>query len=427
MAPYGIRRCADGATHMHGCETKVHRLLRWKSGGTAGPWTVSLYPTNRCNFRCPICWQRNPNLKLDHKDELPSERYLRLVDEGAEAGVREWSILGGGEPLVRGDLIMDLCERIRRKGMSGYIQTNGSLFSSAQLERLVGIGWDCVRVSLDGPNAEVNDTIRDEDSFERATSNLKKLAEIKRRARSDVPVVSLYMVITSLNCDKLDQMAECASDVGASDIEASTMIVHSNEGRPFQLDERQRAELPRHLERAIKRADELGIRHNFSLFFRGDITADPNAMHSGAEAPVRDFLEAPCFLPWLNMVVLYNGSAGPCCMYDSECMNDDNNIGKSSLMQVWLGSYFRQLRAQMLEGRMPGYCATCPSTLFAEQDVLRREARECLNQDTPPEKSFPHSVPWIARKALRSVRQYGPRRALQRGIEWIRIRRGSKK
>ena len=407
-------------------ETRIDRLLRWRAGGTAGPWSVSLYPTNRCNFRCPICWQRNPSLKLDHRDEVPDERYLSFVDEAAEAGVREWSILGGGEPLVRGDLVMDLFERIRRRGMSGYIQTNGSLFTRAQLERLVDIGLDCVRVSLDGPNAEVNDAIRNESSFERAASNLKMLAEIKRQKRSAVPAVSLYMVVTSLTYDKLDRMIECASALGASSIEASTMIVHSEEGRPFQLDERQKAELPGHLERAIRRADQLGVQHNFSLFFREDITANPNAMHGRAKAVGSDFFDAPCFLPWLNMVVLYNGSCGPCCMYNSENMSDDNNIGKSSLIQIWQGSYFRQLRARMLEGRMPGYCATCPSTLFAEQDALREEARSLRDQPNASDPFFPNTLLWMARKAVRSARRYGLRGAFRRGIEWARIKRRTK-
>jgi len=351
---------------------------------------------------------------------------LSFVDEAAEAGVREWAILGGGEPLVRGDLIIDVCERIRRKGMSGYIQTNGSLFKPAQLERLVVTGFNGVRVSLDGPNAEINDKIRNPASFDRATANLKTLAEIKRRTGSETPAVSLYMVITSLAYNKLDQMVEYAASIGAAAIEASTMIVHSEEARLFQLDQKQKADLPKHLERAIRRADELGIQNNFSLFFREEITANPNAMHSSDKALVRDFFDVPCFLPWLNMVVLYNGSAGPCCMYDCECMDDENNIGKRSLMQVWMGPYFQQLRAKMLEGHLPAYCATCPSTLFAEQDALRCEAREYLSQDIPPVKEVSIMVPWLAKKSLRSLRKYGPRGAIRRGLEWIEIRRRRK-
>lgn len=407
---------------MRESETKVARLLRWRSGETPGPWSVSLYPTNRCNFRCPICWQRNPDLKLNHQDEVASERYFRFVDEGAEAGVREWSILGGGEPLVRGDLIIELCERIKQRGMSGYIQSNGSLFTEGQLERLVDAGLDRIRVSLDGPNTEINDKIRHPGSFEKASSNLKLLAAIKRRKGATAPLSSFYTVITSANYDRLDEMVECASSLGISDIEASAMIVHSGEGRPFQLDERQKAALPGHLERAIKRAEQLGVENNFSLYFRDEITADPNAMHVGGRMGTGDFLDAPCFWPWLNLVVLANGSAGPCCMYNCECMDEDNNIAARSLMEVWQGPYFRQLRARMLEGRMPSYCATCPSTLFAQQDVLRREARAWLDRDVPPAGAF-RRLPWMARKTLRSVRRNGVRQAFKRGLEWVQITR----
>ena len=34
------------------------RLDAWRNGGSAGPLRVTLFPTNRCNLRCSICWQR---------------------------------------------------------------------------------------------------------------------------------------------------------------------------------------------------------------------------------------------------------------------------------------------------------------------------------------------------------------------------------
>jgi len=39
-------------------DTPLHRLCRWQSGETPGPWTITLIPTNRCNLHCLMCWQR---------------------------------------------------------------------------------------------------------------------------------------------------------------------------------------------------------------------------------------------------------------------------------------------------------------------------------------------------------------------------------
>ncbi|HOZ46954.1 MAG TPA: radical SAM protein [Candidatus Hydrogenedentes bacterium] len=411
---------------MGASEIRIQRLLRWSRGGEAGPWSINIYPTNRCNFRCPICWQRDPAYTPHYADEIPDARYLRLIDEAAEAKVCEWSILGGGEPMVRGDLIMEMCERIRRKDMYCYIQTNGSLFTESQLERFVDMGMNAVRVSLDGPNAAINDAIRHESSFERATANLKKLAEIKRRAHSKLPAVSIYMVLTSSTYDKLDQMLEYAASVGAMEVEATTMVVHSEDARRFQLSEQQRAELPQHLKRALERGGELNIHNNFALFYQDAITVDPNAMPGRKAGPDRGFFDAPCFEPWLNMTVLPNGRAGPCCMYDGEYTGDGGSIATSSLMGVWMGPYFQRLRAQALEGRLPRFCATCPSTLFAQQDALRGEARTYVNLEKPPSTALADVVPWLARKTARSLRRHGPRGAIQRGREWFGIHKRGK-
>ncbi len=403
---------------MSATETRAERLLRWRAGETAGPWSISLYPTIRCNFHCPICWQRNPDFKLEFHNELPDERYLSLVDEAAEAGVREWSIMGGGEPLIRGDLVIALCERIKSNGMSGYVQTNGSLFTPAQLLRLVDARFDAVRVSVDGPTAEINDTIRNAGSFERATANLKMLADFRRKTRAKFPIVSIYMVITSLAYDKLDRMVEYAASVGASSIEANMMVLFSEAARPFQLDERQKADLPAHLDRAIHRAKQLGIRTNFDLFYAEEIVQDPNSMRPLETPTAQEFCELPCFQPWLDMVILHNGSAGPCCIYDFECTRDDNNVGKRPLMEVWMGPYFRKLRSDVPAGRLPGYCRTCPSILYAKQAVLRTEMHTYLAPD--PVGGRPSAM---AKKAVACLWKYGARGAVRRGLEWREIQR----
>ena len=110
-------------------DTPLTRLHRWQAGETPGPWTITLIPTNRCNLRCEICWQRRTEADFGH--EVQDSRLEELVDEAAAMGVREWNISGGGEPMARAGLVLSLCERIRERDMNGALQTNATLSREA--------------------------------------------------------------------------------------------------------------------------------------------------------------------------------------------------------------------------------------------------------------------------------------------------------
>ena len=196
----------------HDLDTPVTRLLRWHAGETPGPWQLHLFPTNRCNLRCKTCWQRSIEFATDR--EVPDDRLLALADEAAALGVKEWFIIGGGEPMARGDLVIRLCERIRERGMDGVLHTNGTLFKPAHLESLVRMGWGRVKVSLDGPTAAVNDPIRGEGAFERATGNIRRLTELKREQGVSVPTVALHPTLVRQNFEKAGDIIELARDLG---------------------------------------------------------------------------------------------------------------------------------------------------------------------------------------------------------------------
>jgi len=78
----------------------------------------------------------------------PPERYWRLVDEGAELGVVEWRLIGGGDSLCRPNVTIGLIERIKREKMYGYICTNGSLFTDDSIRLAVSSEWDHVKFQL---------------------------------------------------------------------------------------------------------------------------------------------------------------------------------------------------------------------------------------------------------------------------------------
>lgn len=395
-------------------DSPAARLLAWEAGETPGPWEIILFPTNRCNLKCGICWQRWAEEtfgKVDYDSEVSSERLLQLVDEAAAMDAREWCIVGGGEPMLRGALVMDLCERIRAHGMNGSIQSNGTRFTQEHFERLIRIGWDRLVISLDGPNPAINDAIRSAGAFDRAVNNLRLLRDLKQSAQSLLPQVSLSMVLTALNYRHLDDMVRLAGELGCESLNTITLVVQGARCREYEMSPEQRAELPGYIAQATRLAHEIGVSPQFYV--------PDNAMDDWpACAPIvssnpNDIANAICFEPWLTLSILAeDGKGGPCSQFWAR---DCDNISALSLKDLWLGPYMQQVRQQILTHKnLPAYCSTCCSNIPGRAAAIREQ----LEQERRRRLSLP-------RRFWRHARQHGLRGALKRTKEFLIARRNA--
>ncbi|NIA14973.1 MAG: radical SAM protein [Nitrospiraceae bacterium] len=398
-------------------DSRFARLLRWEAGETPGPWEMILFPTNRCNQRCEICWQRWVEVEYGNPayvKEVSDERLRRLVDEAAELGVQEWSIVGGGDPMVRSKIVMELCERIVGHGMSGVLHSNGTLFKREHFEHLLRIGWPKIAVSLDGPDAEVNDTIRTRGSFDKATGNLRMLADMKRECGVDAPRVGICSVITRTNFDRLDDMVRMAHDLQTA-LGFSMLLVHDDHTYPFVLTDEQQARLPERLHEIATLAAEFGVECNAASLLPEN---QPNAMAASDMAGDGRLADSLCFEAWLSMAIIADGKTGPCCVfYDEEAAL----IHDKTLQEVWLGPQFRELRNRLRARRnVPNYCQNCASHNIARTADLRRSL-QALNETRWNEMPTHRRVAFITRRAATSLRSSGLRKTIRRAQEWANL------
>ena len=404
------------AGHRHD-DSRLNRLLRWEAGETPGPWEVILFPTNRCNQRCEICWQRWVEEEYGDPGEVreaSDERLLQLVDEAAELGVREWSIVGGGDPMVRGKLVMELCERILGHGMSGVLHSNGTLFKRHHFEHLLRIGWPEIAVSLDGPDAAINDTIRTKGSFDKATGNLRTLADMKRERDIDTPKVGICSVITRTNFDRLDDMVRMAHDLQTA-LGFSTLLVHDDHTRPFVLTDDQRERLPERLHEIMALATELGVECNAGSLLPEN---QPTDMASSDMVGDGRLADSQCFEAWLSMAIIADGKTGPCCVFYDE---QADVIHDKTLKDVWLGSQLSELRNRLRARRdVPNYCKNCASHNIARTAALRRSL-QAIKETRWNEMPAHQRVAFMAGRATASLRNLGISKTIQRAKEWARI------
>ncbi len=406
----------------------VARIRAWDQGQGAGPHRITLFPTNLCNLRCRICWQRWADYDKSGKSELSDERLLELVDEGAALDVREWYFVGGGEPLARARVVIPMCEKIRARGMNGAIHTNGTLFKTEWLETLCRIGWRTVRVSLDGPTREINDDIRS-GGFDKATANIRELTRIKREMGVEYPKISLYCTLTSTNFDGLEDFVRLAHELGCDDgVGISALIIEGEECKHYELTAEQQKELGEHIRRAMALAEELGVPHNFQDYLdEAELVARTMhmEMHSDHFIPssAPGIEGAMCFEPWKSASILPDGRMGPCCAFFEEGVP---SVKDRSLAEVWRGSYMTRVRTGMLDGNPPDYCKRCPSNLYLHKERDRAAFAAFLRENRSWESASAGKRAAIAAtKVASSFRRHGVRKALQRGWEWVQLRRAT--
>ncbi len=401
-------------------ESSATRLHDWSAGKTPGPWRVTIFPTFRCNLRCEICGGRYVEYPKEMYDELTNERWFRLVDEAADLGVREWLFSGGGEPLLRDDLVLGMCERIRGRGMNGVLQTNGTRLTEGHIESLVEMGWECVGFSLDGPTADIHNAIRGEGAFEKTTSAIRHLRESRRSQGTESPSIYIVSVVTALGYDKAIELVELANELGAWGLEFLDIIVFDAEKmRDLALTPAQKAQLPQIHSEAKRRAEALGLELRTFL----DEHAETPRPAVAAPPPAGERLElhedAHCFDPWSELVILSNGVVSPCCIFWEP---DADSVRDTPLEDVWLGPYMQEMRQRLLRGPLPWGCARCPESLLTKHNGAKEEFQRVEDA----RQRFTLSPSRLASGLVSNLQRHGIRTTVRRGAEWVTLYRKNK-
>ena len=129
-----------------------------------------------CNLRCTHCFiSCSPD---NHSFWFMTREQVRAaLEESADMGVKEYYFTGG-EPFMNNEMVGILDDTLRYGPAT--VLTNATLLPPRTVEELRRISEGrChpleLRVSIDGPTAEINDAIRGEGSFERAMDGVGAL------------------------------------------------------------------------------------------------------------------------------------------------------------------------------------------------------------------------------------------------------------
>ena len=208
----------------------------------ARPYVISWNLTYRCNLACEHCYLdagSTPQVGTENfadRSELGTEECFRVIDEIAAFAPECLTILTGGEPLLRRD-ILDIVRRAAERGLWVVVGTNGVRITENVAARLVEAGARGLSLSLDALDADRHDHFR---RVRGAWRNTVEGAEILNR--TGLPFI-VQTTAGSHNLGELDAIADFAHDRLAAKVWNLYFLVPTGRGQfvsdmtPAQYDQ----------------------------------------------------------------------------------------------------------------------------------------------------------------------------------------------
>lgn len=186
------------------------------------------------------------------------EEWLELfADKDKKSNV----IFLGGEPTMHPDLSHGIA-KAKALGMAVTVDSNGYLFNDL-LNKTTPQLLDYLSFSLDGPNAQVNDSIRGEGVFDMCTTNMRKAIAMNYS-------VSVIYTVSSRNIEHLHGMIPLLAEIGVKRFFIQVIGLRGNSAietvgeQGWQVSPEQWLDI---VPRVAKQAAEAGIHVTFPKVF----------------------------------------------------------------------------------------------------------------------------------------------------------------
>jgi radical SAM protein with 4Fe4S-binding SPASM domain len=208
----------------------------------ARPYVISWNLTYRCNLACEHCYldaggaPRVDTENFADRSELGTEECFSVIDDIAAFAPECLTILTGGEPLLRRD-ILEIVRRASDRELWVVVGTNGVRITENVAGRLAEAGARGLSLSLDALDSDRHDRFR---NVRGAWRNTVEGAEILNR--TGLPFI-VQTTAGSHNLGELDAIADFAYDRLAAKVWNLYFLVPTGRGQfvsditPAQYDE----------------------------------------------------------------------------------------------------------------------------------------------------------------------------------------------
>lgn len=182
---------------------------------------IYIEPTTKCNFQCITCIRNSWSDELSH---MSWETFEHIAHSLSLFPDLEWVHLGGfGEPFSHPD-IFKMLESVKGSGYKVEIITNGSFLTEATIDRLIDLKVDMVYTSLDAPDKEEYDRIRQGADFASVLKNVKTLVERRNMFKAALPQLGVEFVAMKSNFHRLPDLIKLCRDLGVRKVIVTNLL-----------------------------------------------------------------------------------------------------------------------------------------------------------------------------------------------------------
>lgn len=329
------------------------------------PWAILLDPTSACNLHCTGCWAAEYGNKLN----LTFDEIDDIITQGKELGIYMY-IYTGGEPLVRKDDIIRLCEK--HSDCVFLTFTNATLIDQAFAEEMLRVGNLVPAISLEGFE-EATDVRRGNGTYGKVMNAINILKENKL-------VYGISACYTSQNIDSIlsESFTDHLIELGVYFIWYFHYMPVGNDAVPALMPSPEQREEIYHRIRKFRREKPL-----FAMDFQNDAE-----YVNGCIAGGRRYLH-----------INANGDIDPCVFIHYS----DSNIRDKSLLEALQSPLFMAYH----DGQPFNHNMLRPCPMLENPEKIRDIVRKTAAHST--DLQSPESVDHLCEKCYNYAEKWKPR------------------
>ncbi|MBC8147453.1 MAG: SPASM domain-containing protein [Bacteroidetes bacterium] len=259
------------------------------------PVEIDFEIASKCNLKCNICYhgwrkvKRNPFLDI--------KLYKKIIDE-SDGRLKSVLLNVLGEPLLNKQII-EFIEYAYDKGVVDiYFNSNAILLNENIIQELLNSHLTRIHFSIDAATKKTYEMVRGEDKFDQVVANIENFYNQREKMGKRLPIIRTSFVKCKFNLDEIE--------------------LFFNKFAPM--------------------SDYFSIQEFLNPLF------DTNEILSYRPDGDKRLFSDNCSQPWGRLVVLSDGTVGPCCVYGFNQNLKVGDANKESIFEIWNSEPMKKLR-----------------------------------------------------------------------------------
>jgi MoaA/NifB/PqqE/SkfB family radical SAM enzyme len=290
------------------------------------PFIANWIITSQCNCKCPFCELGVKNL-YNEKNELSTERALKLIKELKDVGIK-YITLSGGEVFLRRD-IFEIIKELKRNKIKVGIVSNGLLLNSFSKDRI-----EFLKKHLDTLVISIDSSIPEEHNKFRQTPKLFEIIMkgIDKLQSNGFTNITFESIIMGSNYKQIPEIIKLAKEKKIRKVMFRPINIAPNFPNLKAISNKKKFadynvdEIIKYIDLGIKTAKHLKV--DTDLFFNRKwiIEYFKNLDNKSGFFHDRVIKNYFCFIPFCYIVINYNGGLLPCLL-----LKEKGNVKSSEL------------------------------------------------------------------------------------------------